>query len=291
MLKLKLNAVIGALVVAMMMGCGPLTEPEPGIMALELIGDGDDSAADGDQAGAGRHRRFIDLARQCAPGAPIQAIDACGRSVPGSEHLEWTNCSVELPEAARASQIVSSGTLDVSASLTGSCGDGSAVLSRTATFVIDRQLAEGVSMRVEGTSSLTRQSRGDQTVSIEVSRNVSRADASASGSVSGQLAVSVDAEGQRVLNGTISFSMTNPRVGSRSGTLTLENVARVSREECMWPVGGSMTTRTNGDQSKVIAFSETCGQATIDGAPVDLNEQRGASFGGRPGGRGGQRPF
>ncbi len=239
--------------------------------------------------GAGQ---LAELAAQCDPKAQRTMVDMCGKSILAEAHFSWTDCTVSLPESAPMTEMSSSGTLNITSTMSGHCERGDFSINRHARIEVLRQLSADMSMRVFGTATSkdTQATSNGMEVEIDIFRDVIR-DYSivASANITAQLSVNVDLKNnRRTMSGTASMNMDHPRGGVRQVDLKLNNIVRVEQDQCRWPVGGSISSSTTGLE-QALNFSTDCGVATRDGESVQLDDMTAGRRG--PRGRHGGRPF
>ncbi|MCA9607640.1 MAG: hypothetical protein KC619_18660 [Myxococcales bacterium] len=245
-----------------MVGCATSGEPEPGAVALLMVGDALDSMAETPSADAMHQRSIGALARRCDPEPAVTRATLCEREVAAIE-LAWEDCLIAAgPEApAELEGATSSGTVASWVELDDPDACGGAV--RHARFVVDGSLPTGAVSHLEGvvTSTLGEQAAG---IVISASRSVAFDDTRRfEATLDGELTRS---EGG--LSGELAFAHVSPR-GARNGALTLSGIVRTP--ECRWPVAGTVRRVDREGVEHELAFGPDCGAATRDGEPVDLS--------------------
>jgi hypothetical protein len=249
--------------------------PEGTAMAGEMLSMTVDSVIPGNIVALGKGAGGLGwVATTCDKSPDVTMIDACGQEVIGEGHYAWSGCSVDLPEGARYSQLVSEGSVDVSSSLNGDCSQGDATFDRLVTVNVQRNMPSGRSMTLHGTVT-THHTQAAPTafeVLIDLHREMSRdGSVMAGGDMSGTVSVTRDGvTEQQTLSGTMTMSMHNPH-NSHDATIQLTNVVRDPVGDCRWPTSGQIVRTTDGETHS-LEFGSTCGVATLDGAAVDLNE-------------------
>lgn len=218
----------------------------------------------GAMSGAGR---FAAIAGACDAAPELSELDACGRTMLGSAVYAWSECSVELPDAAGADTLTSSGSFTLDSELEGTCGSDELSLARTLEFELARAL-EGGEMLIEGSATITRAAPtlDAAEVELDIARSIVGVDQAPASRVHGRLQVEVDrGTATRRASGTLTMSMSHPRYGSRSSEVELIDVVRGPEGACRWPIAGSVV-----HEGHTLEFSAVCGEATLDGEAVDL---------------------
>ncbi|HZI11517.1 MAG TPA: hypothetical protein VE153_14135 [Myxococcus sp.] len=330
MKNLKSNQWLGALALtvgAMTAGCGS-EQAATGTSATETVSEAVESASDSSDAvevsdllrGMDRLRPRAVEGFHCDSSPDITYVDVCGKSLPATVHLEWTECAApERPGGGRGGGRgggmpppppaggepgttygkggpggggrgprggPSSGTVDITSTYEAPADCAGAVTqSQTVTFEISRTHADGeVSTTAGTTSSVAELVDGAPPRNKSTQADVTRTHKDAAGEVIRSVH----------LTGAMStaFSSDTPPVrttdGSYSeefhdgttGTVTLAGIVRPPRNVCPWPTGGTLTRATSDGATHVLAFGPECGDATLDGATVSLPE-RGMRGGGR----------
>jgi hypothetical protein len=187
----------------------------------------------------------------------------------------------------------SSGTIENEHNVTGdteSC-DETTELSWTDSSVIDitRSMPNGRHLSLVGTVTGTSLHAIEATaytkqIDIALQRQMTESDGTSKRTVDikGELSVafSLDESGAlRVFDGTLQTTFDN----EIAYDVTLKQVLRRDASICKWPVEGTLTRVDSDGVSHELAFSPTCGVATLDGVTIDLTAQRGQ---GKHGGHG-----
>lgn len=188
-----------------------------------------------------------------------------------------------------APPVLSSGTVDESTTVEplGECGEGVALrLRRQATFDTRSTDAEGRTLAVSGSSSSVSThtpgaQQGTRTMTLDTTRSL----ADAQGTVlhgmrlQGTLEVVEERSGQAPTHTSRGTLQVQPAGGSVE-TVVVGDLVRVPPHVCPWPLSGSIQRTTAEGAARVLTFGPECGQATLDGRPVQLPQPRRG-----PGGR------
>jgi hypothetical protein len=259
----------------------------------------------------------------CDPTPDVTNVEVCGKSLPATVHLEWTSCAAPqrgdhgghdgepgggfggmpppsgsgTPPPARPDGgprfSASNGTVDIA--YTYSAADdcsGAVTQNQSVTFQISRTGDDGSVETMAGTTSSSAQLVADapprqKATQADVTRTLTDSTGAVTRSVhlvgSMSTEFSSDTPPARTVNGSYTESFQD---GSQ-GTVTLENIVRPPRNVCPWPTSGTLTRATSDGQTHALVFGPDCGSATLDGATVDLPQQReGGHRGGFIGGGG-----
>ncbi len=272
-------------------GCAEEASEEPAVAAIAML----EGALDGEASystdqvahdrgfGAGR------IAAACDPDPDLTKMDACGREVPGALDFAWQDCALDESDGpAWLAHATTSGTLGVRSNLVGDCGDPDVSLERSAEFAIDLSPGHGMQASLEGSVETTIAGVGGDApvmaTHLSLRREASRGDRQMTATVDGDLVVTMDeATGTRTTNGLVSMAMENPRRGNLAFELELAGVVR--DPACAWPTAGTATRSSADGESVEIVLGPECGEATIDGREVTLDEVAALGGGGRRHGR------
>ena len=258
----------------------------------------------------------------CDASPDITTVDVCGKSLPATVHLEWTDCAAPqrpgggrggggrggegrgggMPPPAGGETAgrapmgkgggadggrhggpgrggPSSGTVDIVTTYEApeNC-EGAVTQQQTVTFQISRTNSEDEVSTVQGTTSSTAELVADAPPRQKATQaDVTRTRTDASGAVvssvhlTGSLSVAFSAETPPVR--TLDGSYTEAFLDGTEGTVTLAGIVRPPRNVCAWPTAGTLTRATGDGTTHVLAFGPECGDATLDGAEVDLPER------------------
>lgn len=174
----------------------------------------------------------------------------------------------------------SSGLVDLTFSYATPNGcTGAIEQTQTATFDISRTAPDGSVSRNEGTVSsvadLSASGRPEvKSSSVDVSYSLTDA--------AGTVIRSMDLVGTRNVafssdeppTRTINSSFTETYADGTTGTLTEVDVIRPPMNECPWPTSGTVTRVASDGTTQTLVYGPTCGDGTLNGAPVDLAERR-----------------
>lgn len=180
--------------------------------------------------------------------------------------------------------MLSSGTVDQSTTVEplGECGEGVALRFRhQATFDTRRTDPEGRTLAVSGSSSsVSTHTPGAQQSARTMTLDTTRSLADAQGTVlngmrlQGTLEVVVDRSGQAPTHTSRGTLQAQP-AGRGAETVVVGDLVRVPPHVCPWPLSGSIQRTTAEGATRVLTFGPECGQATLDGQPVELPRPRG----------------
>jgi hypothetical protein len=230
---------------------------------------------------------------QCDSTPEVTNLELCGRTLPGTLHLEWTGCTLQPPPGMPpppdgASAPVSDGTIDVAHTVTLESGAECAAealyrFAHTRAFSTSRTDPRGGSSSVQGTLTTTsvhglEATQFTATETLDVLRRMQRPDGQAHEvRLQGTQEVAVDTVAHtRTVSG--SLAVTGPE--DRSASLELSGVRHVPPPECRWPVAGSVRRVESDGSSHTLEYGPECGTARLDGQPVQLRGTPG------PGGHG-----
>lgn len=248
---------------------------------LDLLGP------DGPVAG---DRLPLGLACDASPEVIIASV--CERDLVHEAHFAWTDCVVEQP--GDRPDPTSSGSLDLSRDVVAEAGCGAVTITDAATFAVNLEF--GDDRRAEMTGTLDAVSTRDlaaDTFTRSVALTASRTmfigdDAARSIDLAGTLDITItagdDDEGPvRTVDGALSMT----RADDEGAAIALHGVVHRPRSDCAWPTAGELVRSTPEGDSVTLVFGPACGEASLDGEPIDLTAaERG------PGGRHGRgRPF
>lgn len=279
------TAVLAILVLA---GCSG-SPSEPGAHAVAALGDVLEMI-DGADPADGTAEPWLHLSLPLGPAcdaAPeIDMEERCGRTVVRAARFAWDSC--DLGDARGHA----SGSLEIARALPedGACdGARRRGVPETAHLVLAREGPHG-RMSLEGTATSTFNGgagefggSASRHVELDLIRTMTAGESAFSRSAHLRASLNVsrrtDETGtSRVMNGTGTLEL--PRGGSVS--IALEGVVRPSRGVCAHPIAGTLTRIGPDGVSHVMAFGPSCGEATLDGAPLDLETAGRGSHGGRP---------
>ena len=260
-------------------------EPEPTADAVDLLSFAIDPFTSGEGVDEFKHApgRFLWMARQCDESPDLEFGELNGHPVLTSANFDWQECTVDLPEGAPAESLETSGELDIASEPSREGG-----LNRTATFSINRVIEGGPTMNLVGSAETKNVHPQSEAIEVEFSMRremVLDGAVGGSGELSGTVSVVLNEDdGSRSVSGELAMAIDNPRFGNREMTMTLENVVRVAHEICVFPVGGSIVREGRDGEEHTLTFGSVCGEGTLDGEPVDLEElsARRGRRGGRP---------
>jgi hypothetical protein len=109
----------------------------------------------------------------------------------------------------------------------------------------------------------------------QVTFSVTRAlqdDASATASGELVIATQLDAAGpSRVVNGEIGVALPD----GDAIAVVVTDVERVPPPECRWPIAGTVARTAPDGTTRTLEFGPECGQASVDGEPIDLESSGG----------------
>jgi hypothetical protein len=176
---------------------------------------------------------------------------------------------------------------------------GTITAQEVATFQIDRTLPNGDLETAQGTTtSATLVTPGVGPTSKSVVVDVTRTVKDSAGTVLHSVQLSgthqVQFSGGPPPTRTVNGTMTATFMDGTQGQVTLTDVVRPPREECPWPISGSLVRTAPDGTSHTLVYGPACGDATLDGSAVTMPNhgpgQGGPAEGGqsgRPGGPGG----
>lgn len=319
---------LGALaltVSAMTSGCG--AEQASTESTTESVSEAVESTSDSSDAvevsdllrGMDRLRPQAVEGFHCDASPDITTVDVCGKSLPATVHLEWTDCAAPERPGGRGGRGggdgtrpppgdggtgttygkggpgggaggprggPSSGTVDITATYEAPADCAGAVTqSQTVTFQISRTHADGEVFTTQGTtSSVAELVDGAPPRNKSTQADVTRTHTDAAGAVVRSVrlngAMSVAFSSDTPPVRTLDGAYTEEFNDGTQGTVTLAGIVRPPRNVCPWPTGGTLTRATGDGTTHVLAFGPECGDATLDGATVSLPE-RGMRGGGR----------
>jgi hypothetical protein len=254
---------------------------------------------------AGGLERWLHEAERCDTEPETTTVDVCGTALPATQHFAWTDCQRPAhaprhapPPDARAdgggrphTPPSSSGTVDVVHTVepVGACGEGAVYRYKDeATVAVSHTSPKGHLVTVAGTHTSESMHAPEATLfsrtsTVDTTHTATDSEGNVVRSIhlSGTEEVTFDSSGEtptRTSRGTMVADLGE----GRSDRVTEKEVVRVPPSVCRWPVGGTLEHTTPEGTTHVLSFGPECGQATLDGAAVDLSERRG-------GGRGGPR--
>lgn len=256
---------------------------------LELDGALDLSGPGGGLAPGAR----APAALACDEAPEVVSASLCGHEYAAEARYAWADCAVELP--GERPDVTTSGTFDVvrSASGEGDCA-GPAELEESAVFEVEAALPRGRRAALSG--AITARSRRDleagtfqRSATITATRAVYDEDGELvrAAAMEGALEVAVRAseEGpERVTEGTITLATGD----EDEATISLVGVVHRPLAGCAWPTGGTLIRALPEGERHTLVFGPGCGEGTLDGEAVELDELQ---QGGRRGRGGGGRPF
>lgn len=265
-------------VMLMLMGCSEARDDgEPAVAALAML----DGALDGterlalDDFDAAPLHGPARLAAACDPEAEVTAMDVCGREVAGTLDFAWDACTLADDEAlpGRLAGVPTSGSLQLSSELTGACDDETVGLRRTMELAIDASPEDGATASLVGTVVADVQGLPGSALTIDTTVDLQRSVAREGHGITARLQGHVVAEldqstGVRTLEGTASLAMEHPRRGTSEMELSFVGVERGA--DCRWPVAGTIE-RTHAGEVHSLVLGPACGEATLDGEPVELD--------------------
>lgn len=296
-------ALVGLMALALASGCAaePLSNEDPAVAAIAIVGESSDNA---DEPELGRLRGnalgLVDglpgIALKCDAAPTVTTATICGVERAASEHYAWTDCRMGMGGQGKGKGgggPVSSGDIEARHDVAGAVEgcDASTTLEFTDVTKLDieRVTPNGRQMTLTGTVTATSAHAMNATeftkqVEISAERVMRDSDGATlrqvqlSGSAS--VAFSTDVEGtKRIIDGTVTADFGD----GATQAMTLDGVTRLDPNVCRWPVAGTLTRVEADGTSHELVFSSSCGTATLDGASIDLNAQRGKGGHGKHG--------
>ncbi|MFO0710844.1 MAG: hypothetical protein U0353_13445 [Sandaracinus sp.] len=225
----------------------------------------------------------LPAAAACDPSPSLGTTELCGRTVLRDARFAFADCDL-------GGGRVASGSLEILRALPDAptCESRPSGIEETARIVLEREGPSGQHATLEGTAV----SRFDRPtgeigapvrhVDLDMTRTISaHNDAHVrSAHLVASLDVRPSEDGVRTVDGSGSLAL--PRGGSVA--IELASVVRAPAEVCAHPVGGTLTRTGPDGTSHELVFGPECGQATLDGSPLDLTTASLRRHGGRPGG-------
>lgn len=285
---------------ALVAGC--TSEPsneDPGVATIAILGESGDNADESDLgrmrgAGLGLIDGLPGLALKCDAEPEITQASVCGVELPTGENYSWTDCKMSnfgQGKGKGKGGPVSSGNIEIRHDVEGTTADcdGTTALtfSDSTDLAVQRIMPNGRAMTLTGSISATSTHSANATIytkEVEISalREMSDEDGTLLRHVeikgTASVAFAVDANGTvRVINGQLTADLGD----GDTHEVALVGVTRRDNAQCRWPVAGTLTRVETDGTSHELVFSSTCGQATLDGASIDLNAQRGHGKHGR----------
>lgn len=284
-----------AAVLALASGCAtePNSNEDPGVAAMAIVGESTDNA---DEPELGRMRGtalgLVDglpgIALKCDATPTVTNATVCGTERPASESYAWTDCRMGMGGQGKGKGSggpISSGSIEVRHEVAGAAEgcDASTALEFTdvTDLDIERVTPNGRHMTLTGKVTATSaHSKNATAFTKQVEISARRAMVDSDGATLHQVqlagtasvAFSVDAEGtKRVVDGKLTADLGD----GATQAITLAGVTRLDPNLCRWPVAGTLTRVEADGTSHELVFSASCGAATLDGASIDLNAQRG----------------
>lgn len=276
-------------------GCSaePLGNEDHTVTAMAIVSESSDNA---DERELGRMRGaglgLIDglpgIALKCDATPTVTTAAVCGVELASTESYAWTDCRMGMAGHGKGKGgggPVSSGNIEARHSIAGAAEgcDASTALEFTdvTDLDIDRVMPNGRHMTLTGkVTAVSAHSVDATTFTKQVEISAERVMTDSDGAVlrevklsgSASVAFSITAEGtQRVIDG----NMTADFGDDSTQAMTFVGVTRLDPDRCRWPVAGTVTRVESDGTSHELVFSSACGTATLDGASLDLNAQRG----------------
>jgi hypothetical protein len=262
----------------------------------------------------------------CDSTPEVTYAEVCGKQLPATTVLEWTDCAgprghrghgagckggrgapadagtegavvQNLTDSSAETPPTSSGKVELSFTYDASAGcDGAIAQSQKATYSITRTRRDGSTVVSAGTT----RSSADlvagapprvKSTEVEGTRTVKDASGAEISSVAIKgtktVAFSSDSPPVRTVNGAFSETASDGAVS----TTALVDVVHPPRNVCPFPTAGTVTRTLADGTSHVLAYGPECGDATLDGAAVELHGHgEGRGEGPPPGSDGGRPP-
>ena len=221
----------------------------------------------------------------CDSSPDVTNVTVCGKSLPATVHLEWTECAA--PGGGKGGGRgkgprfgPSSGKVDITYTYAAAddCS-GTVTQDQAVTFQISRTDEDGAVSTEQGTTTssallVAEAPPEKKSTQADVTRVFTDQAGTVVSSVHLNGAMSVDFSSDsppvRTLNGAYSESF----LDGSTGTVTLAHIVRPPRDVCPWPISGTLTRATSRESSHSLVFGPDCGSASLDGTAVDLSAHR-----------------
>lgn len=277
---------IAALVLILAAACAPdsvdpLTSDggDAAIAASEAVGIAGDAALLGAGIAIDRPLMMGIGGFSCDSTPEITTATVCGRDYPATAHLEWTSC-------AGQGSGTSSGVVDLTQTIVADppdCGTTTTITGTLAAdFDVTRTRPNAGGVHLDGVSSSTAvHTQASQTATISGTVDVTQERLDTAGipvrtiDLDGTFSVAFDESGTvptRTLDADLTAVLVN-----ESTTLEIDvvDVVRVPPSTCPYPISGSVqaTKTVNGaSTTHLLVYGPNCGDATLDGQPIDLSQ-------------------
>ncbi len=253
----------------------------------------------------------------CDTSPDITSVDVCGKSLPATVKLEWTDCAAprrgggggrgghprggpppsggadggQLPPPPPGggermmgggghARGPSSGTVEIASTYSTPDGcEGAIVQEQSVSFQISRAGEDGSVSTAQGTTASTLTLVADappqkKATQADVTRTLTDASGAVVRSVHLTGAMSVEFSSDTPPTRTINGAYAEAFADGTQGSVTLAAIVRPPRNVCPWPVSGTLTRTTADGASHTLVFGPECGDATLDGAEVELPEHQ-----------------
>jgi hypothetical protein len=250
----------------------------------------------------------------CDASPDITYAEVCGKSLPATVKLEWTDCAAPQrggrgghprggpppsggadggmppppPGGGEGGRMggeghahgPSSGTVEIASTYSTPEGcEGAIVQEQSVSFQISRTGEDGSVATAQGTTASTLQLVADappqkKATQADVTRTLTDASGAVVRSVHLTGAMSVEFSSDTPPTRTINGAYAEAFADGTQGSVTLAAIVRPPRNVCPWPVSGTLTRATADGQSHTLVFGPECGAATLDGTAVELPEHQ-----------------
>lgn len=193
-------------------------------------------------------------------------VNLCGTQVASSASVAWSGCA-----AGPDGNVQTSGTLDMTLDVQATCGAVTEVtftrqLDFDVVFASDREKNTFAgAVTVAGTQPLFTPSwtREMTFYMTSITDGQGAKPKKLDGSLSVAFTGGKDVTPSETWDGAFE---------THAGALKFEGVTRADPKSCKWPTAGQIVRTTDG-QTHTLAFSATCGEATLDGKTINLDGQ------------------